>query len=167
MTRRTPMDYAEFSKYFKVEDGKLIRLISSARSKAGNVVGSPNNEGYLKFRHKGKIYSVHRAIYLLTHGECPECVDHINGIVDDNRIENLRAAVVQTNNYNQKMNSANKTGCKGVHLLKNGGGYQASISYCGKRKFLGVFRKFEDAKDFITLARDMVHGKFANHGVTV
>lgn len=167
MTNRYPMDYEDFSKYFKVEDGKLIRLVASAKSKVGKIIGTPNNEGYLKFMHKGKVYSVHRAIYLLTHKECPDCIDHINGNVSDNRIENLRAASNKLNSYNQKIRSSNKTGCKGVHRLKNGGGYQASISYDGKRKFLGVFQEFEDAKDFITLARDMVHGQFANHGVTV
>lgn len=165
--RRYEMDYYDFAVNFKVKDGQLIRLVNAKRSKAGNAVGYANNEGYLKFRHKGKIYAVHRAIYLLTHGECPDCVDHINGVVSDNRIENLRGASNMANTYNAKMHVHNKTGCKGVHLLKDGNGYQANINYSGKRKFLGTFKTFEDAKDFITLARDMVHGHFANHGVTV
>jgi hypothetical protein len=165
--KRLPLDYDDFAKHFKVEGGNLVRLIDARRTKAGQIVGSPNNEGYLKFGHKSKVYSVHRVIYLLTHKEDPECVDHINGNVADNRPENLRAAVIQTNAYNQKLSKINTSGCKGVHHLKDGNGYQASIKYNRKRKFLGTFKSLEDAKEFIELAREMVHGQFANHGVPV
>lgn len=163
---RTPLDYDDFAKHFRAENGNLVRLINAKRSRAGQIVGSPNNEGYLKFGHKRKVYSVHRIVYLLTHKESPECVDHINGDISDNRPENLRAAVIRTNAYNAKLSAKNTTGCKGVHLLKDGLGYQANINYNGKRKFLGTFKLFDDAKEFVTLARDMVHGTFANHGVS-
>jgi hypothetical protein len=162
---RTPMDYEDLAKHFAVDGGNLVRLIDAKKTKAGEIVGSPNNQGYLKFGHKGKIYSVHRVIYFLTHKEQPECVDHINGVVSDNRPENLRPAVIRNNAYNAKLSARNKTGCKGIHFLKDGQGYQANINYNGKRKFLGTFKTFDDAKDFISLARDMVHGSFANHGV--
>jgi HNH endonuclease len=165
LLKRLSLDYDDFAKHFKVEGGNLVRLIDARRTKAGQIVGCPNNEGYLKFGHKGKVYSVHRVIYLLTHKEDPECVDHINGNVADNRPENLRAAVIQTNAYNAKIQVNNTSGCKGVHHLKDGHGYQANINYNGKRKFLGTFKTFEDAKEFISLAREMVHGEFANHGV--
>lgn len=162
---RTPMDYDDLAKHFKVEGGNLVRRIDTKKTKAGQIVGSKNSEGYLKFRFKYTTYTVHRVIYLLTHKEVPECVDHINGNVSDNRPENLRAAVIQTNAYNAKIQVNNTSGCKGVHHLKDGHGYQANINYNGKRKFLGTFKTFEDAKEFISLAREMVHGEFANHGV--
>ena len=162
---RTPMDYDELAKNFKVEGGNLVRITDSKKIKAGQMVGTPNTEGYLKFRHNYTTYSVHRVIYLLTHKKQPECVDHINGIVSDNRPENLREAVIQTNAYNAKLSAKNTSGFKGVHHLKDGNGYQASIKYNHKRKFLGTFKSLDDAKEFIELAREMVHGKFANHGV--
>ena len=47
-----------------------------------------------------KPYRAHRVIWALVHGEWPEGqIDHINGVRDDNRLENLR---VVTNQDNQK-----------------------------------------------------------------
>jgi len=162
--KRMPMDYDEFSKYFKVEDGKLIRLIGAPGSAKGTAVGT-NSYGYLMFGHKKKIYFVHRAIYLLMKKELPEYVDHINGDKLDNRIENLRGATICTNAYNAKLSSRNTSGCKGIHKIKDGSGYQVSIRYNNIRKYLGKFKDFDDAKEFISLAREMVHGEYANHGV--
>jgi hypothetical protein len=162
---RSELNYDDFAKHFKVEGGNLIRLTNATRSRAGQIVGTPNSEGYLKFGHKRKNYFVHRVIYLLTHKTISECIDHVNGNILDNRPENLRAAVIRTNAYNAKLSSSNKTGCKGVHKMKDGSGYQASIRYNNKRKFLGLFQDFEDAKELITLVREVVHGEYANHGV--
>ena len=163
--KRLELDYEDLSKHFKVVGGDLVRLIDSKHTKAGDSVGSLSNEGYLRFGHNGNLYAVHRAIYLLTHGSLPEFIDHINGIKNDNRPENLRSATDSENRCNAVIQSNNTSGVKGVHKLKNGQGYQGSITLNGKRKFLGMFKTLELADEFVSLARDMIHGKFANNGV--
>ena len=165
--KRTPMIYEDFVPYFKVEGGNLISLYNSRSRKIGSIVGCKHNEGYLTCLHKGKTYKVHRIIYLLTHKTCPYIVDHINGIKDDNRPENLRPASLSDNSCNSVHRVNNTSGVKGIHKLKDGSGYQASITRQRKRTFLGLFKTIEEAKKCIESARKTMHGEFANTGVSV
>jgi hypothetical protein len=162
---RLEMRYEDFAPFFEYKDGQLIRTVDCKRKNKGQIAGNPDAKGYLKVTHKGKGYCVHRIIYLLQHGNCPDFIDHINGIKDDNRIENLREADISTNHYNCKIPVHNTSGAKGVHKLKRQTGYQARINFDGKRKYLGTFPTFELADEFVSLARDMLHGDFANHGI--
>lgn len=77
------------------------------------LVGSYRN-GYLRASIKGRTYSVHVLIYNTFVGEIPKgmVLDHINGIRDDNRLENLRC-VTQSEN----MHNAQKNGHKGQHKV--------------------------------------------------
>lgn len=167
LAKRHQLDYDELSKFFKVENGNIICKVDANKKKAGAIVGIYNGEGYLQVRHGGKYIASHRLVFLLTHGYCPEVIDHINGIKDDNRIENLRAANYTENRCNSLIQSNNTSGIKGIHKLKNGGGFQAYISYNKKSKFLGVFRTLSEAEELISLAREMIHGTFANSGARV
>jgi hypothetical protein len=54
--------------------------------------------GYYKMGIKKKTYRLHRLIYLYHHGVLPKIVDHINGDITDNRIENLQGADDSINN---------------------------------------------------------------------
>ena len=159
------MSYEEFAKHFYVEDGVLYRLTPTRKQKVGTAVGHKNDEGYLKVLFNGRSVPVHRIIFLLTHGYCSEVVDHINGIKDDNRAENLRAATNAQNIKNSKLSVRNKTGVKGVHALKNGTGYQVYISIDSKRKRFGTFKDIELAELVAVEARAKYHGAFANNGV--
>lgn len=165
--KRLVLNYDDFAPYFKVEGGNLVVIKKSKYRNVGDIVGSLTSEGYLNVYHKKAAYRVHRVIYLLTHGECPRIIDHINGNRLDNRPENLRPCEESTNHFNAVIQSNNTTGYKGVHKLKDGLGYQANINYNKKRKFLGTFKTAEDADEFVSLAREMVHGEFANHGVRI
>lgn len=162
---RLEMRYEDFAPFFEYKDGQLVRKISSKCSRAGDVVGTKATKGYLTVGHMGKYWFAHRIVYLLKHGSCPDFIDHVNGIKDDNRIKNLREADISTNHYNCKTPSNNTSGVKGVHKLKRQSGYQARINFGGKRKYLGTFPTFELADEFVSLARDMLHGEFANHGI--
>ena len=161
---KNEMKLEDFKPFFKYENGKLFRIKSRGKD-VYKEVGYPDTKGYLNAGLNYKYYSVHRIIYLLNHGFCPDIVDHINGKKDDNRIENLRKADISTNHYNCKIPVHNTSGVKGVHKMKSGQGYQCRINYRGKRNYLGTFDTFAEAKEFTELARDLCHGEFANHGI--
>ena len=61
--------------------------------------------GYVKFKHSGKHYKVHRLVALAFLGPAPSrsfTVDHINGNKSDNRVQNLRWASKSTQCSNQR-----------------------------------------------------------------
>lgn len=141
--------------------GKLTKVKKSA--KAGGV----HPLGYVKMRVDGKVFMAHRIIYKMFNKDFEEgTLDHINNKPADNRIENLRLATRAENNSNTVIRKDNKSGVKGVYWNPRDNYWTAAISYNKKRKVLGNFKDLALAKEFIELAREMVHGKFANHGLT-
>jgi hypothetical protein len=68
----------------------------------GKPAGSPNSEGYLQTKFCGKLIKSHRLAWLLQTGKWPKKkIDHINGIVSDNRWCNLRDVSQSVNMENQ------------------------------------------------------------------
>ena len=112
------------------EDG-LYWKDSSRSKKAGSRVGCLNNEGYRVFGFNGRQLKEHREVFFLWYGYYPDQIDHINGVKDDNRAENLRPVTSQQNQYN-------RVGISGVRKIRNGL-FEARISFEGKRKNLGRF----------------------------
>lgn len=125
---------------------------------------------YHHTRFQGKIYRNHRIIFFLHHGYCSDCIDHIDGNKQNNKIDNLREATRSQNNQNQKLKKNNKTGIKGLSSWIN----QSGTEYwrCCIQGPLGkstTFRKdlpnsFEIAKRWIIDNREELHGEFANNG---
>ena len=140
------------------EDGFLI--------KEGKVIGlckDKNGYGKLTVRVNGKALHVrtHRAIFMYHHGYLPEIVDHIDGDVTNNRIENLRAATKNQNQWNRKNNIKSVTGRRGVVL--KGAKYYAVCKVNNKRYHLGGFASLEEAENEVMSFRKEHHKEFANN----
>lgn len=130
---------------YNEKSGVLTRKISRSNNvKIGSAVGAKHSEGYLYTNISYEIYFVHRIIWKMVNGKDPEFIDHVNGIRDDNRIENLRNVSRLENNRNVKTSGKTKSGVMGVY--KNGSGWAASIKVNYKKIHLGTFKDKEEAK---------------------
>jgi len=157
-------DYDYLHSVFEIKDGRLYNKVQrNSRVKVGELTGS-NNGAYSLVFLNGIPWQVHRILFYMTHKHLPETVDHIDGNKKNNHIENLRAATSRQNCFNKTLTKANRSGVKGVSWAKKSNKWNACIRINGKSKNLGYFVDLEDAKDFVELARDMLHQEFANHG---
>ena len=94
----------------------------------------------------GKRY-VHRLIWIMHNGEIPAGmeIDHLNGVRDDNRIENLRCASVTQNRRNQGTRKRKYPGVNGVSYNKRDNLWHAMISDKAKVISLGHYKCFVSA----------------------
>lgn len=107
-----------WSYYVKYLNGKLYwKVATSNRIVEGKEVGNKHGQGYREMMIHNKRYLIHRVVYEMHYGQIPKgmFVDHINGIRDDNRIENLRLATNSQNLLNAKLSVKNVIGIKGIH----------------------------------------------------
>lgn len=112
-----------------------------------------------------KHHALARIVFVMHYGYLPEIVDHADCNPMNNCISNLRAATKAENQRNAGMYAHNTSGFKGVVWSKHAKKWIARIKVFGKTKHLGTFESKELAADFVQLAREMLHGKFANHGL--
>jgi hypothetical protein len=157
----------EAHRLFEYKDGALYwkeMVTSRTGNRVGKIAGSIHKSGYRIISVHGHQYKVHRLMFLYHHGYIPEFIDHINGIKDDNRIENLREATRTQNHQNRFIYKNNTFGIKGVSKQKNALNWRCRISYGNKPHELGGFKSKELAIEFMELWREMAHGTFANHG---
>lgn len=149
---------------FRYKDGKLIRLVSLGRAIKGMIAGTINNiSGYVITQIDGKKYLNHRIIFLYHNGWLPECLDHINGIKTDNRIENLRECTPNQNQWNQKKREGTSK-YKGVCWDPKNNKWLARVKVNYKYIYLGRFKEEDKAGEVVRKARKNLHGEFCNHG---
>ena len=117
--------------------------------------------GYRRIGIDGKKYLEHRLIFLYHYGYLPKYLDHINGIKDDNRIENLREVTHSQNHMNKKSNKNSTSIYKGVNWDKGCKKWKASIRK-NKLKHLGVFISEKEAAQVYNKAAKELFGKYAN-----
>jgi hypothetical protein len=158
---------SRFHELFAYVDGKLVRKVSIGSSKAGSIADYKEPNGYLRVRVDGKRYAVHQVVFCMQHGYIPKMLDHINGVRDDNRIENLREADHSKNGYNTKTPLTNTTGFKNVQWVKHMNKWQVKLKVKKQNTVIGYFADLELAQLVATEARNKYHGEFANHGVRI
>lgn len=151
---------------FGYENGALTWKNPSnpKRTPVGSKAGYVSKRGYIHIQYMKKIYKAHRLVYLMFHNEAPKLIDHVNGVLTDNRVENLRSASYIENQQNSTKRIDNSSGSKNVSWHKRIGkwGVQLSINKCIKH--FGYFDDFEFADLVATEARVKYHKEFANHG---
>ena len=118
---------------------------------------------YLRVVIGSRYYYAHRLAWLYVHGEWPRLIDHTNGDGCDNRIANLREASHSANHGNTKLRRDNKTGFKGVSIVRSGKFY-ACIRKNGKSINLGYFDTPGEAHAAYCVAANRMFGDFANAG---
>lgn len=153
----------ELIKHFRYENGELYRVTKTQGVRYGKPIKTYNNYGYKVVGFNYELYLVHRVVFFMHHGYLPEFVDHINGIRDDNRIENLRAATKFENAVNCKTPSHNTTGYKNVSFDNTRNKYVVRIHTGDKYKHIGRFDDLELANLVAQEARSLYHGEFARH----
>lgn len=129
--------------------------------KVGDVCVGHDTPGYTRFKLKGKTYSAHRVAWLFVHKRWPvDCIDHINGIRTDNRIENLRECTMAQNNANRTVRR--RGGLKGAFYSKKSKRWRSIISVRNERIYLGQFSSEQEAHEACADAARKHHGEFAS-----
>ena len=142
----------ELKEDFNYVDGHLIRKTITTNSvRVGEVAGCVNYRGYRHLDYRKTNSQIHRLIWIYVYGSIdPKLeVDHINGIKDDNRIENLRLVTHQQNAFNFR--------AKGYVWKESIKKYQAYIGHNYKKIYLGVYKTEEEAREAYLKAKKRYH----------
>lgn len=160
-----PITYGEAHKAFEYKNGGLYwRSDGSGGRKSGNRAGCIAGYGYRQICLKGKRTKEHRFVWLMHYGEWPKRnIDHINGITDDNRIENLRLADHDENAKNSKRSNCNSSGYTGVCWHGRQKKWTARICVNYKEIHIGTFETKQSAID-ARKAAEIEYGFHKNHG---
>jgi len=159
--RNITADEARELLHYEPETGVFTRRVkTSSRAKAGSAAGTVNGRGYLRIRLTAKQYLAHRLAWLIMTGEFPpEQIDHINGVITDNRWCNLRSVTRQENNRNRAVRRDSASGIMGVRKHRPTGPWVARITVDGRRINLGYFKDLADA----IAARKLAEAKHGYH----
>ena len=148
-------DYCNGSLYWKISPAQNVPV--------GRQAGYETSLGYRMIRFNKQSYFEHTLIFILFNDYRPTEIDHINGIRNDNRIENLREATSSQNQYNTKLLKRNTSGVKGVNWHKTSKKWEVRIGVNNKRICLGVYDDIELAELVAQEARHKYHQEFARH----
>lgn len=120
-------------------------------------------QGYYVAGVQGVTYLMHRVVYELTHGHCPEVIDHIDGDKQHNLPANLRPADHASNKWNIGMYAHNTSGVKGLSWNSRRGVWVGRVCHRGKvaQKY-GASRG--EVEQWLLTKRKELHGEYANNG---
>lgn len=106
-----------------------------------------------------KTVFLHKAVF----GECPAgyVVDHINGNVLDNRLENLRLATLSQNARNAINGISGSSKYPGVSWHTKSNKWRVALSVGGKKQHIGYFKCELEAAKVAKRYSIIFHGEFS------
>jgi hypothetical protein len=125
--------------------GTLERWLKSGTWRACS--GKAVSNGYAMVKVLGEPMGAHRVSWLLAHGSIDDglCIDHINGVRNDNRLCNLRLDTHRKNDQNKECHREGKL--VGACWNKECKKWQAYININGRQKHLGLFSTEQEAHE--------------------
>jgi hypothetical protein len=159
--RNNDLSCEKVKELFDYKDGELFWKKIGPNKRTDRPAGTVNRDGYRRIKYMYKLYAVHRLVWTY-HGNAPVAfIDHINGDVLDNRIENLRAATHSQNCMNTRLRSDNTSGIKGVRWSKLKQKWIGTVGVNYKNYCAGEFDTKEKAAEAVAKLRQELHGEFA------
>lgn len=149
------------------DSGVFTWIKPSKEIRNKDAVGWIDNHGYRSLRINGKQHKAHRLAFLYMTGTLPsQHTDHINGIRNDNRWDNIREASHSENMRNKAIKNNNTSGFSGVNWVKSRCRWVATIGVGGKKTTIGYFVNLSDAVK-ARIESEVKYNYHPNHGRTV
>ena len=155
-------DYLNY--LFDYKDGKLYwknKTSSFSNITIGQKAGCFGKENYQYVAFNKRRKPLHSVIYCMFHGKMPKIIDHIDGNVFNNKIENLREVSHSQNMLNSRLRKDSLTGLKNITFHKTNKKYIVRMIVNGVRKHFGCYNDIDYAKFVADAMRHKYHGKFA------
>lgn len=154
------IDYLRAEIEYNPSTGSMVWRNTSANGLrvASSPCGRLDKDGYRILNIENHSFMAHRIAWAMAHGAFPSsCIDHWNGIRDDNRLSNLRIATRSQNIANTAVKAA--SGIKGVTQRRNGS-WQAQIKVNGINRYLGTHKTIDQAEKAYEDAARSAFGEF-------
>jgi hypothetical protein len=142
-----------------VKNNKTERILKS----------SDEGHGYLKLtliKNKvRKTVKVHKLVAnaFLLNPEHKVCIDHINGVRTDNKMNNLRFASHSQNSQNKSISSNNISGTTGVSFHRSTNKWCAKIGLNNKQIHIGLYETKDEAIQARIYKANQLYGVFVHH----
>jgi hypothetical protein len=110
----------------------------------------------------GQVVRRHKLVFLYVYGRMPEQINHKNGILTDDRPENLREVTTSQRSMNKIAGRLGRDLPKGVSQKKSGfTPFYARIKANGKSFYLGSFATPDEVAAAYEAAAKNLFGEFA------
>ena len=141
----------EYRAIEEYENYEISNLGNVRNKKTGRILKQALRNGYhfiqVSKNNEKKNMKIHRlvALYFIPNPNNKSCVDHINRIKTDNRLDNLRWCSNSENSMNKSKHSNNTSTCTGVHYDKSKNKWVVRIVINKKEKHIGLYSTFDEA----------------------